>query len=576
MNINPSITNPAIQHHSTTPPAPPVPATPAARLTDIAHATQVMTDKAAAAEGQLNLRGRGMQARLQTHFHQHRASAGTQEANNRNNAELDLIANDRALKLQQKGHGIPQMEKAEKNAKNVDKMLTTIRATMGGSPFSGLTLATNLHPDTLNHNPQATLLKDIGLQNALASLYASAADIGSNPLLKSFRPEETLNPGAQSVHPSLAASRAVITAANDKGAFMSAAVEFAKWGGTFLARNAAVYGLRVGLESTGKADLATDIENILRPLTAVVAGVVIAHYDQHVDRQRGIAGPAMLYGRRDRVPEGADPKDVEQDEEWLKTFESLQTMDWLFSKNTLTDVSDRAGKGVAGFANAALKGEVFSELGQLHNQISAGALAAGFAAYGVAPAALRQLMGNHDYSPTQIVAAADGIKEVLGAVAFGTWAFADKLVAVATGNSIKAVNENDQVAKGVTKGLNTGGRAAATVTSKGADVVVDATKASGRGLKHTGDFIADTSRSAGGAISSGVETATTYTGRQLQNLRNRLDQSNNPPAPAVPTQNIPMTGMQSSNPGRAATSNPAQSSSSAAPPTDQTLGDNAV
>ncbi|MBF7144709.1 MULTISPECIES: hypothetical protein [Pseudomonas] len=574
MNINPSITNPAIQHHSTTAPALPVPATPAARVTDIAHATQVMNDKAASLEGHLNLRGREMQGRLQTYFHPHRATAGSQEENNRDNAELGLITNDRALRLQQKGYGLAHMEKAEKNAKNVDLMLTTIRATMGGSPFSGLTLATNLHPDTLNHNPQDTPLKDIALQNVLASLYASAADVGSNPLLKGFRPEETLNPGAENVHPSLAASRAAITAAHDKGALMSAAMELAKWGGTFMARNTAVFGVRVGLESTGKAKLATDIEDILRPLTAVIAGVAIAHYDQYLDRQRGIAGPAMLYGRRDPVPEGSAPKDIEQDEEWLKTFESLQTMDWLFSKDTLTDVSDRAGKGVAGFANAALKGEVFSELGQLHNQAAAGALAASFAAYGVAPAALRQLMSAHNFSPAQIVAAADGLKEVLGAAAFGIWAFVDKLVAAITSNLNKSVNENDQVAKGVTKGLNTGGRAVAAMASKGANVVVDVTQASRRGLQRTGDFIADNSRSAGSAMSSGVGTAANYTGQQLQSLRNRFGRPNN--SNAAPTQNIPMTTLQPSNPGQAATSGPVQPSSSAPPATDQPRGDDAV
>lgn len=489
----------------------------------------------------LNANGEAMKEVIGRHFDMHRPtehSPGTPEQHQRRNEELDAIRDDRAFKLQQAGFTPARLDKAEKNAAKLDLLvLTNIKAAMAGSPFAGLTLAGNLHPEMLSYNPQNTRLKEIAKQNTYASFFASLANVPGNRIMKDLKPTENLNPPDDLLHAALQASRLEKRELHDKGLFGNALDEAVKWGLTFTIRNFLLfYPLRTLLERSGKAELAVAIENILRPMTALVAGVCIEQFNQYRDRQRDISGAAMLYGRRDAVPEGHELKPIAEDHEWLDNLENLEKADWLFSKATVKDLTDRVGKGAAGAAKSVLSGDFIKVIGEPENMLSEATLAAGFAAYGVAPAALRTYLEAQGYKPGEVAAIADAVKEALGALAFAAEAFMGVMGKGASEKAVNAVVKDDQFAKGVTKGLDK----TAHLGAKGVSAVSDGLVS---GAKATGSGIATGGRIAGNAVTTGAEYVGNFAseqGRSLRNLRHTLTQRNPPTTGTAPAGAIPM------------------------------------
>lgn len=492
----------------------------------------------------LNANGEAMRAVIGRHLDVHRPnsrSPGTAEQHQRRNDELNAIRDDRALKLQREGFTPERLDKAEKNAAKLDTwVLTNLKAGMAGSPFAGLTLVGNLNPEVLKYNPQNTPLKEIGKQSAFGSLYASGANLTGNKLMNALKPRENLNPPDHDLHAALQASRLEKRELHDKGLLRSALDEAGKWATAFAVRNFVLnYPLRVLLERAGKAELAIEIENILRPLTALVAGICVEQFNQYRDRHRDIAGPAMLYGRRDRVPEGEDSKPIADDHEWLDNLQNLEKADWLFSKATGKEFTDRVGKGAAGAASAVFSGEALKVIGEPENILSEGTLAAGFAAYGVLPTALRALLDSKGYKPAEATAIADALKEFLGMFAFASEAFMGVMGKGGSENAIKAVNKDDQFAKGVTKGLDAGADLTGRAASKTSGGIGKAAMATGNGIANGGRYI-------GHGLTTGAEYLGSFAsqqGRSLVNHAQRLTQRTTPAtgtsAPAAATA-IPM------------------------------------
>lgn len=479
----------------------------------------------------LDANGRAMKDKIGKHFDVHRPtdrSPGTPEQRQRRNEELNALQDDRAFKLQQAEFTPERLDKAEKNAAKLDLLvLTNIKAAMAGSPFAGLTLAGNLHPEMLSYNPQNTRLKEIAKQNTYASFFASLANVPGNRMMKDLKPTENLNPPDALLHAALQASRLEKRELHDKGLFGNSLDEAVKWGLTFTIRNFLLfYPLRTLLEHSGKAELAVAIENILRPMTALVAGVCIEQFNQYRDRQRDISGAAMLYGRRDAVPEGHEPKPIAEDHEWLDNLKNLEKADWLFSKATVKEFTDRVGKGAAGAAKSVLSGDFIKVIGEPENMLSEATLAAAFAAYGVAPAALRTYLEAQGYEPGEVAAIADAVKEALGALAFAAEAFMGVMGKGASEKAVDAVVKDDQFAKGVTKGLDKTAHLGAKGVTAISDGLVSGTKATGSGLATGGRFV-------GHAVSTGAEHLGNFAseqGRSLKDWSQTLTQRNPPTA----------------------------------------------
>lgn len=514
----------------------------------------------------LNATGVEIRDRLDHYFQAHRPtsrSPGTQEQHEARNAELDAIRDDRAFKLQEEGFTIARMEKAEKNAAKLDTLvLTNIKAGMAGAPFAGMTLLGNLHPEVLEYNPQETPLQEIGKQNTFASLYASGTNLFLNRLMKDLKPTENLNPKDADVHSSLKASRVEKREFHDKGLFHKAVDEANKWGVAFIIRNfVLIYGPHIALEATGHAKLATAIENLLRPLTALAAGIAIEHFNQQRDKRRNVAGPAMLYGLRDYVPEGQDPKPISEDHEWLDNLKNLEKADWLFSSGTSKELNNRVGKGIAGAMRALASGDAIKDVvGDPANLLGEALLAGGFALYGVGPNAIRNALPSLALSNRAALAAiADGVKEFLGAGAFWAEAFGGVVGKGLSEKAVEGIDKDDQVAKGVTKGLDTVAHASAV----GARKTGHGLAATGNGIvsggQYVGTGIMEGGRWAGQALSSGYDK-TAGAGRSLRNRAHEFMSSPSAtqgPAPAqaattASTPAIPMTTLQaqpsSSNP----------------------------
>jgi hypothetical protein len=456
--------------------------------------------------------------RLDAHFRPHRNNASdiqqTAAARARiHNDELDAIRDDRSQRLFDAGYTVHDMDIAERNANIADRIFATFKSGIGGSPFAAVTMATNTWPSMLEvFTPRDTPEGEAALQNALASWYAGAADASVNDMLSGLKPEYYQKPPDDKLHGSLQSSLEEKREAYDKGSFGNAMDECNKWLVGFAIRNAALYPIRVGLESQGKQELAAAFEAYMRPVTAVIVGIAIEHYNLSRDQNHNLFSPAMLYGRRDTVAEGHAPTPITLEHEWLDEFIVLRELD---STALLKMVPARLGAGTASAIKSIVSGEnlkaVFSPTSIVGNM----SLAGGFAAMGGATTAARRLATEHGLSDGKIAAAAEAVKNTLGAVAFGLWAAGATL---GESESKKAVEATDaHVAKGVEGAMNSVGRSMVA------------------GAKYTKDKAAGIGSSTVDTFSSGVQISKDLYHRGQRGLSQRYANLMNPSSPSAAT-----------------------------------------
>lgn len=498
--------------------------------------------------------GSAMSARLHNHFEAHReAEAGSDQpaapASSARNAELDAICNDRARRLEAEGYNVHDMEKAEKHAAIADRLFASIKSGLGGTPFAALTLAGNFKPSILQVAGQhASPVRQSAIENAMSCLYAGMADAAGNKTIADFKPGYYLKPDSNTLHPALQASVAEKLLALDKGELRNAFDEANKWLTGFAVRNAAMYASTLAMTAAGREDLDAILQPALRPVTAIIVGMAIEHHNVSRDRTNHLADPAMLYGRRDAVPEGQAHKPIDQDTEWLDDFKTLKDLD---ATALVKMVSARLGEGAATALNAVISGDALKEILDPVSVVGNGLLIGGFSAMGAATAATTRLAKSNELGKMATTAASELVKNVLGTLAFGLWAagaslggsLPKKATAAVDAHVPKAVEGSaDAVGRVAAKG----GELALKTTLTGAKLAQETAVSGVNHTKNAAQAAKDGVISAAGAISTASQSARDSIGA----LRQRAVRTSQGQA----GQNIPMQPL-------AAT--PAQASSSA-------------
>jgi hypothetical protein len=460
-----------------------------------------------------NLRtpGLAMSKRIQKHFEPHlekQAGSDVALASSARNAELDDIRADRAQRLESGGFNENDMEKVEKNAARADRLFASIKSGMGGTPFAALTLAGNFNPSILQVagiKPDA--VSQAASDNAVSSVYAHGADVILNKMMAGLKPGYYLKPAAETLHPALQDSVAEKLLALDKGPLRNAFNEANKWLTGFAIRDAAMLGSTLAMTAAGQAKLDAILQPALRPVTAIIVGILIEHYNVSRDRANHIADPAMLYGRRDAVPEGQPNKPLDQESEWLDEFKTLKDLD----ATALTKmVSARLGEGAAVALNALISGDALKEVLDPSSLAGGSLLTAGFAAMGAGTAATAELAKANDLGEMSATAVAQIVKNVLSTLSFGLWAAGASLGGSLPKEATKAIDAH--VPKAIENGANATGRGAA----KTADIAVKTSLTGAKFVKETAVAGASRTKSAAQAAGDGVISAAGAIGATTQ------------------------------------------------------------
>lgn len=453
-----------------------------------------------------NLRtpGQAMSTRLHKHFTPHLekdADSGQPVAagSSARNAELDAIRAHRAEELEKKGFTEDDMEEAEKNASRADRVFASIKSGMGGTPFAVLTLAGNFKPSILQvGGVSSNAVLESAKGNAMSSLYAQVADVSVNKMMAGLKPGYYLKPDAGTLHPALQDSVAEKLLALDKGPLRNAFNEANKWLTGFAIRDAAMFGSTLAMTAAGQAKLDAILQPALRPVTAILVGVLIEHYNVSRDRANHIADPAMLYGRRDAVQEGHASKPIDQDREWLAEFETLKNLN---TTALVQMVSARLGEGAAVALNSVISGDAFKEVLDPSSILGGGALTAGFAAMGAGATATAELAKANELGELSATAASQGVKNVLSTLAFGLWAAGASLGESVPKKLATAIDAN--VPKAVENGANATGRGVV----EGGKAVVESGKFVGRTSLTASKIVQDTALSVGRGTRDAVHAA---------------------------------------------------------------------
>lgn len=453
-----------------------------------------------------NLRtpGLAMSKRLQKHFEPHLEKDAVSgqpapPASSARNAELDAIRAHRAEQLDLKNFTENDMVKVEENAARADRLFASIRSAMGGTPFAALTEAGNFKPSILQVggiHPNAVL--ESAKENAMSSVYASIADAAGNKMIAGLKPGYYLKPASDTLHPALQESVAEKLLALDKGPMLNAFNEANKWLVGFAIRNTAMYGATLAMTAAGRANLDAVLQPALRPVTAIIVGMAIEHYNVSRDRTNHIADPAMLYGRRDAVPQGHPNKPIDQDTEWLDEFETLKDLN---ATALVKMVSARLGEGAATALNSVISGDALKEVLDPVSIGGGALLTAGFAAMGAGTAATADLAKEKELGIMASTAASEAVKNVLGTVAFGLWAAGASLGESLPKKATAAIDTH--VPKAIEGGLDKTGRTSLTAAKFAQETAASAARHTGGALKEAGEGIV----SAAGAIGATTQSA---------------------------------------------------------------------
>ncbi|WP_053214116.1 hypothetical protein [Pseudomonas sp. Q12-87] len=487
--------------------------------------------------------GLAMSMRLEKHFEAHlETDAGSGQpaapASSVRNTELNAIRDDRAQRLEAGGYNVHDMEKAEKNAARADRLFASIKSGMGGTPFAALTEAGNFKPSILQVAGQhANTVREAAIENAMSCLYAGMADAAGNKMIAGFKPGYYLKPDSDTLHPSLQASVAEKLLALDKGPLRNAFDEANKWLTGFAVRNTAMYASTLAMTAAGKENLDAILQPALRPVTAIIVGMAIEHYNVSRDRTNHLADPAMLYGRRDAVPEGQAHKPVAQETEWLDDFETLKDLD---ATALVKMVSARLGEGAATALNAVISGDALKEIADPVSVVGNGLLIGGFSAMGAATAATANLAKSKELGKVAATAASEGVKNVLGTLAFGLWAAGASLGGSVPKKATAVVDAH------VPKAIEGSADAVGRVAVKGGELALKTSLAGVKFAKETAVSGANHTKHAAQAAKDGVTSAASAIGTTSQStwhksigaLRQRTVDTSQ--GQAIPGQDIPM------------------------------------
>ncbi|EPJ86123.1 hypothetical protein [Pseudomonas sp. CFII68] len=499
--------------------------------------------------------GLAMSTRLQNHFEAHlETEAGSDQpaapASSARNAELNAIRDDRAQRLEAGGYNVHDMEKAEKNAARADRLFASIKSGMGGTPFAALTEAGNFQPSILQVAGQhANTVREAAIENAMACLYAGMADAGGNKMIAGFKPGYYLKPESNTLHPALQASVAEKLLALDKGPLRNAFDEANQWLTGFAVRNTAMYASTLAMTAAGKEHLDAVLQPALRPVTAIIVGMAIEHYHVSRDRTNHVADPAMLYGRRDAVPQGQAHKPIDQDTEWLDDFQTLKDLD---ATALVKMVSARLGEGAATALNAVISGDALKEIADPVSVLGNGLLIGGFSAMGAGTAATANLAKSKELGKMAATAASEGVKNVLGTLAFGLWAAGASLGGSLPKKAVAAVDTH------VPKAVEGSADAAGRVAVKGGELAVKTSLTGVRFAKETAVSATHHTKSAAQAAGDGVISVASAIGTTSQSawdksigaLRQRAaatSQSQAVHGQSVPMQPLAATQVQTSS-----------------------------
>ncbi|MBC3361555.1 RopAA-2 [Pseudomonas sp. SWRI154] len=470
-------------------------------LTRVPDEMQQETTQQTSHSPSLGSTGAAMRTRLENHFEAHlETEAGSDQpaaaASSARNAELNAIRDDRAQRLEAGGYNVHDMEKAEKNAARADRLFASIKSGMGGTPFAVLTEAGNFKPSILQvAGKHGNTVRQAAIENAMSCLYAGMADAAGNKTIAGLKPGYYLKPESDTLHPALQASVAQKLLALDKGPLRNAFDEANKWLTGFAVRNTAMYASTLAMTAAGKEDLDAILQPALRPVTAIIVGIAIEHYNVSRDRTNHLADPAMLYGRRDAVPQGQPHKPIDQDTEWLDDFETLKDLD---ATALVKMVSARLGEGAATALNAVISGDALKEILDPVSVVGNGLLIGGFSAMGAATAATANLAKSNELGKMAATAASEAVKNVLGTVAFGLWAAGASLGGSVPKKAVAAVDAY------VPKAVEGTADAAGRVAVKGGGLALKASLTGARFAKETAVSATNHTKSAAQATGDGV------------------------------------------------------------------------
>ncbi|MBT2339839.1 MULTISPECIES: RopAA-2 [Pseudomonas] len=457
--------------------------------------------------------GLAISVRLHNHFEPHletdpdsgQPAAPTSSARN---AELNAIRNDRAQRLEAQGNTVHDMEKAEKNASRADRLFASIKSGMGGTPFAALTEAGNFQPSILQvAGVHANTVREAAIENAMACLYAGMADAAGNKAIAGFKPGYYLKPDSNTLHPALQASVAEKLLALDKGPLRNAFDEANKWLTGFAVRNTAMYASTLAMTAAGKENLDAILQPALRPVTAIIVGMAIEHYNVSRDRTNHLADPAMLYGRRDAVAEGQAHKPIDQDTEWLDDFNTLKDLD---ATALVKMVSARLGEGAATALNAVISGDALKEIADPVSVVGNGLLIGGFSAMGAGTTATANLAQSKALGKMATTAVREAVKNVLGTLAFGLWAAGASLGGSLPKKATAAVDAH------VPKVVEGSADAVGRVAVKGGEIALKTSLTSARFAKETAVSGANHTKHAVQAAGGGVVSVASAIGDASQ------------------------------------------------------------
>ncbi|WP_434624373.1 RopAA-2 [Pseudomonas sp. Z1-29] len=487
--------------------------------------------------------GVAMRTRLHNHFEAHLETQADSDqpaapASSARNAELNAIRDDRAQRLEAGGYTVHDMEKAEKNAARADRLFASIKSGMGGTPFAALTEAGNFKPSILQVAGQhANTVRQAAIENAMSCLYAGMADAAGNKTIAGFKPGYYLKPESNTLHPALQASVADKLLALDKGPLRNAFDEANKWLAGFAVRNTAMYASTLAMTAAGREELDAILQPALRPVTAIIVGIAIEHYNVSRDRSNHLADPAMLYGRRDAVPEGQAHKPIDQDTEWLDDFETLKDLD---ATALVKMVSARLGEGAATALNAVISGDALKEIVDPVSVVGNGLLIGGFSAMGAATTATANLAKSTELGKMAATAASEGVKNVLGTLAFGLWAAGASLGGSVPKKATAVVDAH------VPKAVEGGADAAGRVAVKGGELALKTSLTGARFAKETAVSATNHTKNAAQAVGDGVTSVASAIGTTSQSAWNksvgalRQRSAVTPQSQAAQGQSIPM------------------------------------
>ncbi|SFB56746.1 hypothetical protein SAMN03159488_05321 [Pseudomonas sp. NFIX10] len=487
--------------------------------------------------------GSAMSMRLQAHFEPHLeidtdSGQVLAPASSTHNTELNAIRDDRAQRLEAQGYNVHDMEKAEKNAARADRLFASIKSAMGGTPFAALTEAGNFNPSMLQVGGlHSNTVREAAIENAMSCLYAGMADAAGNKMIAGFKPGYYLKPDSNTLHPALQTSVAEKLMALDRGPLLNAFDEANKWLTGFAVRNTLMYATSLALTAADRQSLDAILQPALRPVTAILVGVAIEHYNVSLDRTNHIADPAMLYGRRDAVPEGQPHKPVDQETEWLDDFKTLKDLD---ATALVKMVSARLGEGSATALNSIISGEALKEMLDPVSVLGNGLLIGGFSAMGAATAATANLASSSQLGSMATTAVREGVRNVLGTLAFGLWAAGASLGGSLPKKATAAVDAH------VPKAVEGSADAVGRVAVKGGELALKTSLAGARFTKEVAVSGANHTKNAVQAAGDGVISAASAIGSTSQSawdksigaLRQRAVGSSQ--GQAVQGQNIPM------------------------------------